>query len=220
MEVAILLNRKLGECYFASLWIFPCFEGKLEMRLKQNSYVRKILDDPTRCAKSDHRFPTTPFGVRGARGGCIRYLGRASLFAPHWHTVNLLPSFGYIAGDVHTLCGAWPIGVYICSMFVSLRRIYMDKYHASYHFVERKKTEAAEDKVLPRTWCGHVYNFVGTKNVLGTSPSCLPRDSFACMYTICILSWNAYIRTSIFTFKLPPWIGADLLKCLYKSEGK
>ena len=50
MEVAILLNRKLGECYFAILGYFPAFSRKLEMRLDysktpmlgQFSYARKV----------------------------------------------------------------------------------------------------------------------------------------------------------------------------------
>ena len=44
MEEAILLNRKPGGCYFASLGIvFQNFLQMLEMSLKQNSYVRKIF---------------------------------------------------------------------------------------------------------------------------------------------------------------------------------
>ena len=49
MEVAILLNRKLGGYYFARLGIFPCFPRKVEMRLEQNYmllgnlfYARKV----------------------------------------------------------------------------------------------------------------------------------------------------------------------------------
>ena len=43
MGVAILLNRKLGGLYFARLDIFPDFPRKPEMRLEQNSCVRKIF---------------------------------------------------------------------------------------------------------------------------------------------------------------------------------
>ena len=44
MEIAFLLNRKLGGCYFFPAWkYFPGFPRKVEMRQEQNSYVRKIF---------------------------------------------------------------------------------------------------------------------------------------------------------------------------------
>ena len=43
MELAILLNRKLGGCYFASIGTFPDSTKARNMRLEQISFVRKIF---------------------------------------------------------------------------------------------------------------------------------------------------------------------------------